>query len=119
MFSTLARIRSSLCVVFAAASLAATDTAGAAEPTIAAYRWPNGTDNLDAFASWLGRETVWGEDFIGSESWDNVEWPTWWLEHWGKWVAAKPGRRLIFGVPLLPGPVEGSGPKEGKIGVGE
>ena len=87
----------------------------AAEPALAAYRWPNGTDNLDAFAKWLNRETVWGEDFIGSESWDNVQWPTWWLEHWSQWVPAKPGRRLILGVPLLPGPVDGSGPREGKI----
>src|SRR5687768_9095488 len=106
MFSIFIRIRSAVCATLAAILLFVIPEANAAEPAIAAYRWPNGTDNLDAFAGWLGRETVWGEDFIGSESWDNVEWPTWWLDHWGKWVTAKPGRRLILGVPLLPGPVE-------------
>lgn len=92
-------------------------SATAAEPAIGAYRWANGTANVDAFATWLGRSTVWGEDFIGSESWDNVQWPTWWLETWGKWVKAKPGRRLVLAVPMLPGPVDLSGPVGGNIDV--
>lgn len=105
----------SIALTLGLAAFTALNTSLAAEPAIAAYRWPNGTANLDAFAKWLGRDTAWGEDFIGSESWDNVQWPTWWLETWGKWVSQKPGRRLILGVPLLPGPVDGSGPKQGNI----
>jgi hypothetical protein len=89
------------------------------EPALGTYHWPNGTKGVDAFADWLGRPTVWGLDFIGNESWDNVGWPTWWLEHWGKWVNAKEGRRFILSVPLLAGPVEGTGPTEGSKGVRE
>ena len=103
--------------LFAAVLL--TSSAVAAEPQLGVYRWPNGTENVDAFAAWLGRDTVWGEDFIGSETWDNVEWPTWWLEKWGHWKNAKPGRRFIFSIPLLAGPVDLSGPKQGKIRVSE
>lgn len=92
--------------------------AGEAEsPRVAVYRWANGTTNVDAFAAWLNRPAVWGEDFIGNESWDNVEWPIWWLGEWGRWVNEKPGRRLILGVPILPGPWDGSGPTQGQLDV--
>jgi len=89
------------------------------EPALATYHWPNGSAGVDAFAAWLDRPSVWALDFVGSESWDNVGWPTWWLEGWSKWVAARPGRRLVLAIPLLPGPVDGSGPKQGKTGVGQ
>ena len=89
-----------------------------AEPQLGVYRWANGTRNVDAFAAWLGQDVVWGEDFIGSESWSNVAWPVWWLETWAKWVKAKPGRRLVLAVPMLTGPVDGSGPQQGDIGKG-
>lgn len=83
------------------------------DPQMGVYRWVVATDNVDAFGDWLGRDPLWGVDFIGSESWDNVEWPTYWLEAWSKWVHARPGRRFILSVPLLPGPVDGSGPVQG------
>ncbi|QVL31717.1 hypothetical protein KIH39_23205 [Telmatocola sphagniphila] len=87
--------------------------ATAAEPALGVYRWANGTANVDAFAKWLDRPSVWGEDFIGGESWDNVQWPTWWLKEWGPWVHAKPGRRLVLAVPILAGPADRSGPVQG------
>jgi hypothetical protein len=89
------------------------------EPVVGTYHWPNGTAGVDAFAAWLGRPSVWALDFIGGESWDNVAYPTWWLESWGKWVKAQPGRRLVLGVPILAGPPDGSGPKQGSKGLGE
>ena len=89
------------------------------EPALGTYHWPNGTAGVDAFAAWLGRPAVWGLDFVGEESWDNVEWPTWWLEAWSKWTQAQPGRRLILAIPMLAGPPDGSGPKQGKIEVGQ
>ena len=52
------------------------------QPQLGVYRWANKSANVDAFAEWLDRPTVWAVDFIGGESWDNVEWPTWWLEGW-------------------------------------
>jgi len=88
-----------------------------AGPAIGTYHGPNGMPGVDAFAAWLGRDTVWGLDFVGSESWSNVGWPVWWLEAWSKWVKAKPGRRLVLSIPILPGPVDGSGPKQGDSGV--
>ncbi|MBI1372631.1 MAG: beta-mannanase [Phycisphaera sp.] len=88
------------------------------DPVIGTYHWPNGTKGVDAFGQWLGRDTVWGLDFIGAETWDSVGWPTWWLDAWSKWVEAKPGRRLIFSIPILAGPVDGSGPTQGAKGVG-
>src|SRR5579862_7253155 len=74
-----------------------------AEPAMGVYRGVNATNGVDAFAAWLGRPTVWGVDFVGSESWSNVAWPTFWLDAWSKWVRAKPGRRLVLAIPMLAG----------------
>jgi hypothetical protein len=82
-------------------------------PQAAVYRWANQATNVDAFESWLGGPLVWAEDFVGNETWNNVAWPVWWLEGWSKWQAQKAGRRLILSIPLLPGPWDGSGPKQG------
>lgn len=54
---------------------AQTGTARTVEPALGTYHWPNGTAGVDAFAAWLGRDTVWGLDFVGGESWSNVGWP--------------------------------------------
>ena len=99
--------------LFTAAPGGLAQTNMAAAPQLAVYRWPNGTTNVNAFAQWLNQPVVWGEDFAGSETWDNVSWPVWWLKHWGEWVKEQPGRRLIFGVHLLPGPLDGSGATQG------
>lgn len=102
---------------FCAGAQPSSTAASAAEPALGTYHWPNGTAGVDAFAKWLGRDSVWGLDFVGGESWDNVGWPTWWLETWSRWVKAKTGRRLILSIPLLAGPVDGSGPTMGSKGV--
>lgn len=85
------------------------------DPPLAVYRGPVATKDVDAFAAWLDRDTVWAEDNTGSESWNNVAYPIWWLEGWSKWVKAAPGRRWIVGIPILPGPLDLSGPTEGDI----
>lgn len=82
------------------------------------YRGVNETEKVTAFGQWTG-QPVWGQDFIGWESWSNVGWPIWWLEKWSKWVHEQPGRRFVFAVPMLTGPLDGSGPKKGDVGVGE
>lgn len=87
-------------------------------PPLGVYRWANKAENVDAFSDWLGRPTVWAVDFIGWESWDNVQWPTWWLEGWSKWVHAQPDRKLILSVPILVGPSDRSGPIQGNHDVG-
>lgn len=87
-------------------------------PALGTYHWPNGTAGVDAFAAWLGRDTVWGLDFVGGESWDNVGWPTWWLDAWSKWLKAHPERKLVLSIPILAGPADGSGPKRGSQQIG-
>jgi hypothetical protein len=82
---------------------------------IAAYRWVIKPENIDAYAKWLNRPDMWAEDFSGPESWNNVRNPEWLLKPWGKWVKAKPGRKLLLGVPLLAGPWDRSGPTSGDV----
>lgn len=106
-------------VVINAAGADKVPPASAGGPALGVYRGANATAKVDAFAAWLGRPAIWGEDFIGSESWSNVGWPIWWLKTWSAWVHEKPGRRFVFAVPLLPGPVDGSGPTAGNVGRGE
>jgi hypothetical protein len=108
-----------VCLFTAAASAGEPTTTLPTEPQLGTYHWPNGTAGVDAFAAWLDRPTIWALDFVGGESWDNVEWPTWWLEAWSKWTRAKPGRRLILGIPILAGPPDGSGPKEGHTEINQ
>ncbi|MBI1371107.1 MAG: hypothetical protein GC162_20955 [Planctomycetes bacterium] len=88
------------------------------DPPIGTYHWACGMLGADAFANWLDRDGVWVLDTIGSETWDNISYPTWWLSNWSKWVHAKPGRRLILSVPILAGPPDRSGPRGGSKGVG-
>ena len=89
------------------------------DPPLGVYRGALAVAGVDAFAQWLGRPTVWAEDNTGSESWNNVADPVWWLSGWSKWVKAKPGRRLVLGIPIVPGPVDGGGPTDGDIDVGK
>jgi hypothetical protein len=90
-----------------------------AEVPLGVYRGPRATEGVDAFAKWLGRTVVWAQDNTGSESWNNVAHPIWWLEGWGRWVRAVPGRRLVLGIPIVPGPLDGSGPTAGDVDVGK
>ena len=49
--------------------------------------------------------------FVYPGTWDNIEGGIWQLRPWRDWVQAKPGRRLIYSVVLLPagyrGPAKG------------
>ncbi|MDB4973903.1 MAG: beta-mannanase [Myxococcaceae bacterium] len=71
---------------------------------------PNGPVLNDAVARWLGREPELAVAFQARDSWVNIANPDWQLPPWGKWVAAKPGRKLVYSVALFPGPPDGSGP---------
>ncbi len=89
----------------------------ALEPNIAVYRWAaanrrGGPAGNEAFAKWLHRPLVWGEDFTPTEHWSgHIEGGDWQLKPWSEWKKAVPGRRLIYGIPLLPGPWDRSGEK--------
>ena len=71
-----------------------------------------GIKGVDAYGAWLGRRIMWAED-NQAPSWDNVEGRGWQLLPWSDWVNAMPGRKLVLGVNILPGPVDGSGPAIG------
>jgi glycosyl hydrolase family 26 len=89
-------------------------------PHLGAYRWgaPNGPANVTAYAGWVGDPTVWGLDFMATDTWDNISNPTWELPVWGTWVAAQAGRNLVLSVPMLAGPWDLSGPTAG-TGAGQ
>jgi len=74
---------------------------------------PSGIRGNAAYAAWLQRQVVWAEDNEPSTWWDNVEGGGWQLEPWGNWVQENPKRRLILGVPIIPGAWDGSGTKQG------
>jgi len=78
---------------------------------------PYGAKGCDAYAAWLNRKVVWAEDNQPGD-WGNVEGQGWQLQPWGVWVNELPGRRLILGVAIIPGPWDGSGPKTG-LGAGK
>lgn len=90
----------------------------AGEPAFAVYRWAAANKNggapaNEAYAKWIGRPDLWAEDFPPTETWDHLQGQKWQLGEWSAWKKGGAGRRLIFGVPMLPGPWELSGPKSG------
>lgn len=82
---------------------------------ICTYRWGVGGCEkglYDQWEKWVG-ETVWAEDFMPKESWRKIEGESWQLGVWSNWCSRAEGRRLVLGVPMLVGPWDRSGPKEG------
>ena len=71
------------------------------------------------YSHWLNRSSVWGMDTIpfgDGSTWDHIsgKWgEEWFFGPWSAWTAGQPNRQFIFAVPLLPGGVDGSGPKTG------
>jgi hypothetical protein len=76
------------------------------------YHWdaPNGPRMVDEVAKWLGRPADLGMAFSPANNWTDMAGPAWQLRAWRDWVKATPGRRFVYALPLLPGPVNGSGP---------
>ncbi|NNM85874.1 MAG: hypothetical protein HKL96_09005 [Phycisphaerales bacterium] len=77
----------------------------------------NGPAKVNAFSQWMGRRTLWAEDFMDNSSWDSIAMPNWQTGPWEKWVAERAGRRLVLSVPMLPGPWDQSGPTAGTLGL--
>lgn len=85
-------------------------------PFFAVYRWDISglkKGEYDAYLKWINRSAVWPQSFQPQETWDNVRGGRWQLEAWGQWIAQHPGARLVYGVTILPGPWDRSGPKSG------
>ena len=88
-----------------------------AAPYKGVYRWGQGgciAGHYNTYATWVNRTGVWAVDFMPTEGWDKIRGEQWQLGTWGPWVAKDPAhRRFILSVPLLPGPWDGSGPRQG------
>jgi hypothetical protein len=85
-----------------------------APPFFGVYSWGSsglGKGYYDEYPGFLNRNIVWAVDFQPTDSWDNIEGGVWQLRPWRDWVQAKPGRKLILSVVLLPsgwkGPARG------------
>ena len=88
----------------------------ATSPALGIYHWdagstaadhgPGGVDMVDA---WLGGNKVTlAEAFTAHYDWTAIEGPSWQLGPWSTWVAAKPGRTLIYSVEPFPSGISGS-----------
>lgn len=89
----------------AAAAIGAACTAVAGPlplPPLGVYRGAVQTGKVDTYAAWLNQPDMMGLDFMAENDWTQVQGPNWILGPWQTWVAAKPGRRLILSVPMLP-----------------
>jgi hypothetical protein len=74
---------------------------------------PSGITRNAAYAAWLNRTLVWGEDTEPTARWDSIEGGGWQFGPWGNWVQQNPARRLILCVPMVPGKYDGSGTTDG------
>lgn len=70
----------------------------------------NGIAKTNEYTQWLNRSLIWAHGSGGWDNWDGIDKAPWLFPQWGAWVAAMPGRRLVFSIPLLP-----KNPKEGGI----
>jgi hypothetical protein len=75
--------------------------------------------DTDAFASWLNRTAVYGNGVFSAgtgSDWNSIasaSSASWFLVPASAWVQESPGRVMVIGVPLLPGPPNDSGPTTG------
>jgi len=100
--------------VVAIASVGRAEDVASKEPFMGVYAWGQpgiARGYLDQFSDWLNRPAVWAVEFQPTDTWDNIEGAVWQLRPWREWVHAKPGRRLVLSVVLLPsganGPAKG------------
>jgi len=93
-----------------------------ASPHMGIYRGvpKGGIEQDDEYTKWLNRTLMWGHFSQGWDNWGSVDKAYWLLGPTSKWVAAMPGRRIVFSIPLMPwSPKEGPAYtlKEGATGA--
>lgn len=86
-------------------------------PQLGVFRWST-PDYVDAYADWLGDQTMWAADYTSGGTWADLLDPSDRTARWGTWVKARPGRNVILGIQMLEGPLDLSGPTSGP-GAGE
>jgi hypothetical protein len=79
-------------------------TDNAAPPFMGIYDGPpsSGIAATDEYARWLNRTTVWGHGSNNWDDWKNIDRAGFLYRPWGAWVAAAPGRRVVFSISLFP-----------------
>jgi hypothetical protein len=93
-----------------------TDLAAAQPPAggglTGVYHWdaPNGPRLVDAVGVWTGRNQDLAVAYAPRENWNELHSLGWQLPAWGAWVNARAGRRLAYGLGMLVGPADRSGP---------
>jgi hypothetical protein len=102
-------------------TVSSASASGVPQPTV--FRWsaPNGPANVDTYAQWLNRPEMWAEDFLAHSSWDSIRYPGWLTGPWATWLNAQAGRRLLIGIPMIPGsggtPLAGTSLAQGATGA--
>ncbi len=75
--------------------------------------------DTDSYATWLNRTAIFGNGvFSGGtgSDWNSIasaSSASWFLTPASQWIQESPGRIMVIGVPLLPGPTNDSGPTTG------
>ncbi|HVZ31895.1 MAG TPA: glycosyl hydrolase, partial [Polyangiaceae bacterium] len=97
-----------------------TQALDSADPALGMYHWdaPNGPLLIDAAATWLGRNFDVALTYTGRDHWADVTGPDWQLSAWSRWINARPGRKLVCALSMLPGPANGAGP-DGSLGTSD
>lgn len=90
----------------------------AVAPLFGVHHWngPHAPALVDAVGSWLGRPIDLAMTYAASETWAAMTDLSWQALPWSEWLAARPGRRLLFSIPMLPGEEDLSG-DDGKVGT--
>lgn len=108
--ATTHRVRQTVAaLLLAAAGLSAcsgTTTSAEQRPParLGTFQGATGTDGIDAFGRWLGRDLDTALTFLDYDTWEDIEGPSWFVEPWRQWMAAADGRTLVVSVAMLPGP---------------
>ncbi|HEY6879423.1 MAG TPA: glycosyl hydrolase [Polyangiales bacterium] len=76
----------------------------ASRPLHGVHHWdaPRGPALVDAVAAWSGRPYELAMTYAPNSTWSALHDLGWQLPTWAKWVAAQPGRRFVYSLPMLP-----------------
>lgn len=100
--STLVTLLVAACLI---ASCSDPTTSAQREPAaLGVFRGATGTNEVDRFSTWLGRDLETALTFVDYFTWEDIEGPDWFLDPWQQWVGAAAGRTLVVSVAMLPGP---------------
>lgn len=104
----MSRTRRVLAVAAAITTLLNVDQGGTAVTAAAGgqlglHEGPGDVAGMSEFSAWLGQSPTYASDYVDyRQTWNEIANPLWTLDTWSAWVRASSGRRLVFGVAMLP-----------------